>query len=80
MLTPAVEAYGWPFVVLCLVVAALAILTVVIDSVRTVRRWERTERAAAMRRHPVGRHRAPRPGAGLHSPHVGFHGDHRIVP
>lgn len=87
MLTPAVDAYGWPFVALVLVIAALSLVAVALDFRRFARDWDRkanraarrrvraeqrAARAAAIRRHPAGRHRIASPG-------VGFHGDHRIV-
>lgn len=77
MLTPAVDAYGWPFVVLVLVLLVLSLVVLVIDFRRFCRDWDRkanrAARQAAKRRHPAGRHRMSSPG-------VGFHGDHRIVP
>ena len=83
MLTPAVEAYGWPFVALVLGIAALSLIVLVLDFRRFAREWDRkanrelrardrAARAAARHRHPAGR-RMPSLGAG-------FHGDHRIVP
>ena len=80
MLTPAVNAYGWTFVSVLLVVAGLTLLVLALDFRRYCRdvdarrdarkAAERAELAAAVRRHPAGRHR-PRPGVGLHG---------RIVP
>lgn len=65
MLTPAVDAYGWPFVILVLVVLVLSIAVGVYDFIRFSRDYDR--RQAAMRRHPAGRRVAehPRPRHGL---------------
>lgn len=59
MLTPAVDAYGWPVVVLVLVVLALSLVALAVDFRRYARAWDRhrAARHAAMRRHPAGRGR-----------------------
>lgn len=56
ILDPAIDAYGLPVVVAILIFTLTAILTAVIDGVVIARR--RTRRAAAIQRHPAGRHRA----------------------
>lgn len=70
MLTPAVDAYGWPVVVLVLVVLALSLVALAVDFRRYARAWDRhrAARHAAMHRHPAGRVR-PSPGVGLHGRH-----------
>lgn len=65
MLTPAVDAFGWPTVVVVLVLLVLSLVAVVLD----FRRWCRARDCeAAQRRHPAGR-AIPSPGAGLHVRH-----------
>ncbi|AKI28635.1 hypothetical protein GMA5_21 [Gordonia phage GMA5] len=64
MLTPAIEAYGLPTVILILAAIVACLVVLAVD----FRRWSRTEgarraeravqRAEARRRHPAGRHRS----------------------
>ena len=58
MLTPAINAYGLPVVIVLLVFLLGGVVTLIAD----YRRWSghrRTEVNAAVKRHPAGRHRAP---------------------
>lgn len=68
MLTPAVDAYGWPFVALVLVIVVLSLVALVLDFRRFARDWDRkgepcgpSSGSCRTARRSRGRH-APTPG------------------
>ena len=55
MLSPAVNLYGWPFVVACLVLAAGSVGVLVWDFRRFCRDLDAAELERSRARHPAGR-------------------------